>query len=120
MVAVPGTFLIALATRRRGSLAEAQAVPLALFVFVALNIAAQPLTNLVSRRFEAEADWVALETTKDPDAARELFRDFTRFAHADPSPPTWATLLFDNHPTMLDRIRMAEAWRDRSEGRSHP
>ena len=120
LVAVPGTFLIALATRRRGSLADAQAVPLALFVFVALNIAAQPLTNLVSRRLEAEADWVALETTRDPDAARALFRDFTRFARADPSPPAWATLLFDNHPTMLDRIRMAEAWRARSEGRSHP
>ena len=120
LVAVPGTFLIALATRRRGSLAEAQAVPLALFVFVALNVAAQPLTNLVSRRLEAEADWVALETTRDPDAARALFRDFTRFARADPSPPAWATLLFDNHPTMLDRIRMAEAWRARSEGRSHP
>ena len=120
LFAVPGTFLIALATRRRGSLAEAQAVPLALFVFVALNVAAQPLTNLVSRRFEAEADWVALETTKDPDAARALFRDFTRFAHADPAPPAWATLLFDNHPTMLDRVRMAEAWRARSKGRSRP
>ncbi len=120
LFAVPGTYLIALATRRRGSLAEAQAVPLALFVFVALNVAAQPLTNVVSRRFEAEADWVALETTEDPDAARALFRDFTRFAHADPAPPEWATLLFDNHPTMLDRIRMAEAWRARSEGRSHP
>ena len=45
LFAVPGTFLIALATRRRGSLAEAQAVPLALFVFVALSIAAQPLTE---------------------------------------------------------------------------
>ena len=41
-------------------------MPLALFVFVALNIAAQPLTNLVSRRFEAEADWVALDTTRTP------------------------------------------------------
>jgi STE24 endopeptidase len=120
LFAVPGTYLIALATRRRGSLAEAQAVPLALFVFVALNVAAQPLTNVVSRRFEAEADWVALETTQDPDAARALFRDFTRFAHADPAPPEWATLLFDNHPTMLDRIRMAEAWRARWEGRSRP
>ena len=120
LFAVPGTFLIALATRRRGSLAEAQAVPLALFVFVALSIAAQPLTNLVSRRMEAEADWVALDTTEDPDAARALFRDFTRYAHADPAPPGWATLLFENHPTILDRIRMAEAWRARSEGRSHP
>jgi Zn-dependent protease with chaperone function len=69
---------------------------------------------------EAEADWVALETTEDPTAARDLFEGFTTVALADPSPPRWATLLFDTHPTMLDRVRMAEAWRDRSEGRSRP
>ena len=118
--AVPGTFLIALATRRRGSLREAQAVPVALFAFVALSMAAQPLFNVLGRRMESEADWVALETTEDPDGARHLFVHFTEFALADPSPPAWASVLFDTHPTMLDRIRMAEAWRARSEGRSHP
>jgi STE24 endopeptidase len=120
LLAVPGTFLIALATRRRGSLREARAVPLALFVFVALNIAAGPFFNAVGRRMEAEADWVALETTEDPTAARDLFQRFTTVALADPSPPRWATLLFDTHPTMLDRVRMAEAWRERAEGRSRP
>lgn len=120
LFAVPGTFLIALATRRRGSLREAQAVPVALFAFVALSIASQPIVNVVGRRMEAEADWVALETTEDADAARALFVHFTEYALADPSPPAWATALFDTHPTMLDRIRMAEAWRERSEGRSHP
>jgi STE24 endopeptidase len=120
LFAVPGTFLIALATRRRGTLAEARAVPLALFVFVALSFAAQPLTNVVSRRLEAEADWVALEATEDPEAARKLFRDFATFAHADPSPPRWAELLFGSHPALLDRIRMAEAWRAHPEGRPGP
>ena len=75
--AVPGTFLIALATRRRGSLREAQAVPVALFAFVALSMAAQPLFNVLGRRMESEADWVALETTEDPDGARHLFVHFT-------------------------------------------
>ena len=45
----------------------------------------------------------------------KLFRDFTRFAHA-PVAAAWAMLLFDNHPTMLDRIRMAEAWQGSLEG----
>jgi STE24 endopeptidase len=120
LFAVPGTFLIALATRRRGTLREAQAVPVALFVFVALSMAAQPLYNAIGRRMESEADWVALETTENPDAARRLFVHFTQFALADPSPPAWTSLLFDTHPSMLDRIRMAEAWRARSEGRPHP
>jgi STE24 endopeptidase len=120
LFAVPGTFLIALATRRRGTLREARAVPVALFAFVALNLAAQPFFNLVTRRMEAEADWVALETTEDPDAARGLFEQFTTIALADPAPPRWSTLLFDTHPTMLDRVRMAEAWRARAADRSHP
>jgi STE24 endopeptidase len=120
LFAVPGTFLIALATRRRGSLREAQAVPVALFAFVALSMAAQPIFNVIGRRMESEADWVALETTEDPDGARQLFVHFTEFALADPSPPAWASVLFDTHPSMLDRIRMAEAWRARSEGRPHP
>jgi STE24 endopeptidase len=120
LFAVPGTFLIALATRRRGTLSEARAVPLALFVFVALNLAAQPFFNLVGRRMEAEADWIALETTEDPDATRELFERFTTIALADPSPPRWSTLVFDTHPPMLDRVRMAEAWRARAGGRSRP
>ena len=120
LFAVPGTFLIALATRRRGTLREAQAVPVALFAFVALSMAAQPIFNVIGRRMESEADWIALETTEDPDGARTLFVHFTEFALADPSPPAWASVLFDTHPSMLDRIRMAEAWRARSEGRSHP
>jgi Zn-dependent protease with chaperone function len=95
-------------------------VPVALFAFVALSMAAQPLFNVLGRRMESEADWVALETTQDPDGARHLFVHFTEFALADPSPPAWASVLFDTHPTMLDRIRMAEAWRARSESRSHP
>jgi STE24 endopeptidase len=120
LVAVPGTLLIALATRRRGTLREAQAVPVALFAYVALSLAAQPFLNVIGRRMEAEADWLALETTEDPQAARELFETFTTDSLADPTPPWWSRVLFDTHPAMLDRIRMAEAWRERAQGRSHP
>jgi STE24 endopeptidase len=120
LFAVPGTLLIALATRRRGTLREPQAVPVALFAYVALSFVAQPFSNAVARRMEAEADWVALETTEDPEAARGLFRTFTTESLADPTPPWWSHVLFDTHPAMLDRIRMAEAWRVRAQGRSHP
>lgn len=116
LFAVPGTLVIALATRRRGTLRDPRAVPLALFVFVALQLAAQPLLGVISRRMEAEADWVALETTEDPQAAEALFRHFTTLAFADPDPPAWATLLLGTHPSPLERIAMADAWR-RHRGR---
>ena len=122
LLAVPGTFLIAAATRRRGTLREARAVPVALFVFVVLSLISQPFVNLVSRRAEKEADWLALQTTEDPEAVRTLFAKFSREVLSDPSPPWWSKVWFDTHPPTLERIRMAEAWeaRERSPGRSHP
>jgi STE24 endopeptidase len=118
LLAVPGTLLLALATRRRGGLYEPRAVPLALLVLVALQLAATPFENVVSRRYEAEADWIALETTRDPGSARGLFEGFTTEALADPSPPRWAHVLLDTHPTVLERIEMADAWARRANRRS--
>ena len=74
LFALPGAFLLMLATRRRGGMGEPAAIPLALLVVAVLQLAATPAQNLVSRRMEAEADWKALQTTHDPAAARGLFR----------------------------------------------
>jgi STE24 endopeptidase len=63
---------------------------------------------------EAEADWIALETTKDPEAAGELFERFSTTALADPNPPAWSYLIMQSHPTIEQRIAMAEAWRRRT------
>ncbi len=113
LLAVPGTYLIALATRRRGGMARAEAVPLSLLVLAALTLAASPLHNLISRRLEAEADWEALRAARDPDAASGLFRRLAETALADPTPPGWAYVLLESHPSLLERVAMARAWRQR-------
>ncbi len=110
LLAIPGAYLIARFTRRRGGMREAQAVPVALLVFVVLNVLAMPIDNLISRRYEAEADWIALQVTNDPDSARELFQNFAETALQDPTPPGWAFVWLDSHPTLLQRTAMAEAW----------
>jgi STE24 endopeptidase len=89
-------------------------VPLALLVLVVLQILALPVQNAVIRHLEAEADWVALETTEDPDAARGLFVGFSERALLDPSPPGWSYFLLESHPSVVERIAMAEAWRERN------
>jgi hypothetical protein len=33
---------------------------------------------------------------------------------SDPSPPTWAYVLFTDHPTLMQRIAMAKAWQARN------
>ena len=113
LFAFPGAFIIARVTRRRGGMRRPEAVPLGLFMLVALNLLALPVQNAITRHLEAEADWVALETTEKPDAARALFARFTTEALADPEPPTWAFVLVDSHPTVVERIAMAEAWAER-------
>lgn len=111
---VPILGVAAYLTGRRGGLRNAGTVPLFLLVIVAVQLVALPLRNAITRRYEAEADWVALNATRDPGAARGLFRQFAHTSLQDPSPPWWAHLLLDDHPSSLDRIEQAAAWRARN------
>lgn len=113
LAALPVAWMIAIATRRRGGMFEPRAVPLALLVAVVLQTAVTPAENVVSRRYEAEADWVALQTTRDPGPAARLEEKLAETTHTDPEPPEWTTALFGTHPTTMDRIAMVEAWRAR-------
>jgi STE24 endopeptidase len=113
LFAVPGAFLIALITRRRGGMRNAEAVPLGLFALILLSTLALPLQNVITRHMEAEADWVALNLTHDPGDAEALFKEFTVATHSDPSPPMWSYVLMETHPTGLQRIEMARAWQER-------
>lgn len=111
---LPAAALVALFTRRRGGLARPEAVPVALFVFVALQLLSAPLMNIVSRRDEAEADWSALNATHDPAAARSLFKTLAKASLANPDPPTWSYVLYEDHPTIVQRIAMVDAWQARA------
>jgi STE24 endopeptidase len=113
LFAFPGTYLIAVAARRRGGMREPAAMPLAIFVLVVLSLVALPFQNAISRHMEAEADWMALQTTRDPGAMESLFQRFATTALGDPSPPTVAYIAFENHPTLMQRIAMARAWKAR-------
>jgi STE24 endopeptidase len=86
-------------------------------VTVLLQIAVTPVQNVVTRRYEAEADWIALQTTRDPSSARDVFIDLAETSQADPRPPTWAYLLEGTHPTITQRIAMANAWAVRHRAR---
>jgi STE24 endopeptidase len=113
LFALPGTFLIARFTRRRGGMADPAVVPFSLLVLVVLQLAALPLENVVSRRIETEADWMGLRTTHDPAGDRRLMQSFTRTSLVQPDPPGWSYLLLDNHPTIMQRIALANAWETR-------
>ncbi|MDQ3670661.1 MAG: M48 family metalloprotease [Actinomycetota bacterium] len=113
LLAVPGLYLLARFTEPRGGLRDPALVPFALLLALAFFLATLPLQNAVSRRYEAEADWLALEATGDAAAAVELDGRLVRSSLGDPDPPAWTKLFLATHPSALDRIAMAEAFRAR-------
>ena len=110
LLTVPAFWLVELATRRRGGLERPEVVPLALLVLALIGLLITPLGNIVSRRYEAEADWSALRVTHDPAAAASVFRKFSRDDLVQPNPPLWSYIWIDNHPTIVQRIAMARAY----------
>jgi len=109
----PVAFGVARITARRGGLGEPGLLPYGALVLLLLTVAITPLTNVVSRRFEAEADWSALKAARNPSAQTKLFQQFAATSLQQPDPPTWSYLFFDTHPTLMQRIAMTRAWRAR-------
>jgi STE24 endopeptidase len=106
LLVVPSTWLLAWIVPLRGP----EEVPAAVLTGVAILFVLTPFVNAVSRRYEAEADWRALETTQSPVAGARFFVDLSSAGLRDPEPPRWSVLLFGTHPTLIDRIAMTEAW----------
>jgi STE24 endopeptidase len=118
LIVIPCSFVLAWATDRRGGLEEPRAVPLGLAIAFVLLLLTLPLSNVVSRRYEAEADWIALRSTNDPQAFVGLERSFVRSGLIDPDPPGWYSFAIATHPSPLDRIAMAREFSARSRGGS--
>ena len=114
LLTLPAFLVVELATRRRGGLQRPELVPYALLVLALIGLVITPLGNAISRRYEAEADWSALRATHDPGSAESLFRKFTRYDLVQPNPPLWSYLMLDNHPTVVQRIALARAYRERA------
>jgi STE24 endopeptidase len=70
------------------------------------------ITNGISRHFEREADWEALRLTDDPGSFRGAFEKLIKINLADPDPPRWEEIMFDDHPAMSKRLAMADHYAD--------
>jgi STE24 endopeptidase len=114
LFAVPGAWILMRTTRRRGGMGAPEAIPLALLVVVVFQLVTTPLANMISRRMEAEADWKALQVTRDPKSLESLMVEFSKTGLGDPDPPGWSQLLLGTHPSLADRVAMARAWAARN------
>ncbi|MDQ3915811.1 MAG: M48 family metallopeptidase [Actinomycetota bacterium] len=88
---------------------DLRALPLLVLLMTVLTLVAMPLQAALSRRFEADADRIAIGLTGDPDAAVSAFRRLALNNLADLDPPPVAVALFYSHPPIPDRIEAALA-----------
>jgi STE24 endopeptidase len=90
----------------RGPLVPALALSLAL-VSAPIGV----ISRRLSRRVETRADTFALEITGAPEAAISFERRIAVRNLADPDPPAWIHSLLGTHPSTVQRIGIAEAYR---------
>ena len=114
LLVLPTLWLLGFALRRRGGLGRPENLPAAFLVLAVIALLSAPVENVISRRYEAEADWRALNATRDPASARKLFESFQRTSLEEPDPPLWDYLWLENHPTLMQRIAMIQRWRERN------
>lgn len=111
-VAALALVLDAPAVRRRAGV-RSPAEPAAAALITALvavgGLLSSPAQNMVSRAIEARADVTALETTHDPAAFRAVQRQLAVRSLADPTPPWFGYVWFASHPTVLQRLAIADA-----------
>jgi STE24 endopeptidase len=114
LIAPAGMLAAALLARRlaREELDGPAALPALALAVVAISTPISAISNQLSRRIEARADSYALELTDAPQPFIDFERRITVRNIAEPDPPDWASLLFGTHPTTLQRIGAAVAFRD--------
>ena len=96
------------------SKADPAGLPLILLAMSLGAWAALPVQNVVSRHFERQADQVALDLAKQPKAFIDCEIKMARDNLGNVAPTPWNVWLFASHPPVVERIRMAEEWRESS------
>jgi STE24 endopeptidase len=86
---------------------DSASLPVLLLVVIVLGTLSLPFQNALSRRFENEADAVAIRLTHDPDTAVAAFRRLAFANLADLRPPAIAVEVLFSHPPIPERIRNA-------------
>ena len=98
--------------RRRAGVtgpADPAAVALMAALITLGGVVSSPAQNAVSRAIEARADVTALEATDDPESFRAVQRRLAVRSLADPTPPWIGYVWFASHPTVLQRLAIADA-----------
>jgi STE24 endopeptidase len=105
------TALLAERLAPRGAALGPRAVPaVALSIAIVVPVLTM-VSNQLSRDVEARADSFSLELTGDPQTLIDFQRRIAIKNVSDPDPPAFSRFLLGTHPTTVERLGMAEAFR---------
>jgi STE24 endopeptidase len=90
-------------------IADIAGLPLLLLVAGGLFTMLMPLTNGLSRRWEAAADRFAVRMIADPEAWKGALRKLADQNLAEVDPPPWVEWLLYSHPSIRHRLEAAES-----------
>jgi len=114
IVAPFGTWAAAVLAERfapRGAALGPRAVPAVALSLALVVPVVTMVSNQLSRDVEQRADAFSLELTDDPQTLIDFQRRIATKNVSDPDPPAVSRFLLGTHPTTLQRLGMAEAFR---------
>jgi len=89
-------------------ISDIAALPLLILYLSLFGLVTTPITNILSRKFEWEADTFALETTQNKSAFVSAMKKLADQNLSDKSPNKIIEFLFHSHPSIEKRISFAE------------
>lgn len=101
------TSVYALGLFKLNSLTQLASLPLVFLYFMLFGIIAQPLEAYISRRFEKDADSLALKVTQAKEAFVSLMEKLAAQNLADRNPHPLIKFFFFDHPPIDERIKIA-------------
>ncbi len=89
------------------SISRPAAIPVLLLYLSIFSLFLMPVTNIISRHYEVEADTFALEATEDSESFISTMERLAEMNLADPSPHPLVEFFFYSHPSIKKRIEFA-------------
>lgn len=93
-----------------GDIGSISALPLLAACLSVLGFVLGPIQMAVSRHYERQADWYALENTGNTTAFASAFERLATLNKSDLDPAPLTVLMFYSHPPVRQRIAMAHTW----------
>ena len=120
IVAPFGMFAVSRLAERWAPSGGPLAVPAVGLALALMVPALTMVSNQLSREVEARADRFSLRLTDQADALIGFQQRIVKQNVSDPEPPAWVSFLLGTHPTAMERIGQALAFKDQEAGAAAP